>query len=196
VWYRFRARRTGKLTIDTVGSACQAAVAAYTGSDVSRLREVASELGGPIRFVTRRGRSYHVAVNCEFPALGDVVLTLSDGSIRGKGVTVDVDAGQTVESLRSRGLRLVVAAKRKVRVGIQLRVRPAVARALGLDSPVLGRADGQLGYRQRRPAVVRLTAAAERALRDETGLSATVRLELLGTKAPNRVLNVSVRLPN
>jgi hypothetical protein len=196
VWFRIRPRRTGKLTIDTVGSSCTANLAAYTGSDVSRLREVASTGSGPIRFVAKRGRRYHIAVNCRFPGFGDYVLTVSDGSIRGKGVTAGVDSGQTVDSVRSRGLRMGVSTKREVIVGIELRVRPAVARALGLDSPVLGRARGRLKPRQTKPAVVRLSSDAARALRGEDELSAFIRVRLLKTSAPNRVLDVPFRLPS
>ena len=44
------------------------------------------------------------------------------------------------------------------------------------------------------PAVLRLTRAARRALEDVEQLNATVRLEILRTDAPNRVLTVPVRL--
>jgi hypothetical protein len=101
-----------------------------------------------------------------------------------------------VESVRSRGLRLVVGARRKVRISLVLEVSRATARELGLRSTQLGRATGTLGYHDERPAAIRLSGAARRALRDADALTAKVRATILHSDAPNRVLTSPVDLPN
>ena len=195
VWYRFRAPRTGRLTVEAASASC-AAVAVYTGTRLDGLRAVAGSGQSTMRFRARRGRMYRVAVFCGYGAGRDYELTISDGSIKGKGVEVALAAGQTVDGIRARGLRAILTTRRRVTVGIDLLVSPSTARRLDLDSRVLGRATGTLDYNEKLPAAVRLTADAKRALEGETGLSATLRLTLLKTKAPNRVLTVPVRLPN
>jgi hypothetical protein len=195
LWYRIKPRRTGRLTVEAAGDS-HPGLAIYTGSDVARLHQVAGNAGGVIRFVARRNRTYRVRVTSDSPGLGDVALTVSDGSVAGKGLMVSAPAGQTVESVRSRGLRLVVGARRKVRIALVLEVSRRTARELGLSSTVLGRAKGTLGYNDQRPAAIRLSRAARRALDGETGLTAKVRATILHSDAPNRVLTVPVRLPN
>jgi len=149
-----------------------------------------------IRFVARANRTYRVAVSSPWPGFGDISLTVSDGSVAGKGLTAAPLAGQSVESVRSRGLRLTVGARRKVDIGLALVVPRATAKALGLDSTVLGRAAGELGYFDFKPAAIKLTRAARRALDGETELKASVRVTILHSSAPNRVLTVPVVLPN
>jgi hypothetical protein len=195
LWYRIKPRRTGKLTIEAAGDA-NPNLSVYTGSDVAGLHEVRGSGGGVIRFVAKRKRTYRIRVTSDFPGLGDVSLTVSDGSVAGKGLTVSAPAGQSVESVRSRGLRLVVGARRKVRISLALVVTRQTARRLGLKGTELGRAKGTLGYHDERPAAIRLTGAARRALSGETGLTAKVRATILHSDAPNRVLTVPVRLPN
>lgn len=193
VWYRIRPRRTVDLTAELDDSACShtGRLTLYTGNRLSSLREIRS---GTIRYKVRRGRVYRLAVDCSYPLLGDFRLSLSDGSIKGKGVKLAVDAGQTVDSVREGGLRMKVSAKRRVGVGIELRVSRAVARRLGLNSRVLGRTSGAVDYGKSLPAVLRLTRAARRALADVEHLRAVARLEILRTDAPNRVLTVPVSL--
>jgi len=205
VWFRFRARRTGRLTIDTGGSRFDTTLAAYTGSDLSSLRRIASdddsspsgELGSTIRFTARAGETYHIAVDSYSPQPQAVEFSLyvSDGSIRGKGIALEVEPGQTVSGVRDRGLRLVVSARRRSSVVIELRVTRRVARRLGVPSVVLGRLRGRIDYNQRRPGTVSLTPAARRALRGAGRLRATVQLAVLPTSAPNRFLRVPLRLP-
>jgi hypothetical protein len=195
IWYRFKPKRTGKLTVEAAGDS-HPGLAIYTGSDVNRLRQVGGSAGGVYRFVAKRDRTYRVRVTSDFPELGDISLTVSDGSVAGKGLTVAAPTGQTVESVRSRGLRLVVGARRKVQVGLVLEVSRATARSLGLKSPELGRARGTLDYHDERPAAIRLNRAAARALHDADGLTAKVRATILHSDAPNRVLTIPVELPN
>ena len=193
VWYRLKPRRTGSLTIDLASRKCGGAtMTLYTGSELSTLRRVRS--GVPIRLTAVRGRVYRLVVDCTRPGLGDFVLSLSDGSIRGKGVKLAVTPDQTVESVLANGLRMTVSAERRVGVGIDLRVSRATARRLGVNSRVLGRTSGAVDYGKSLPAVVRLTGAARRALADVEHLRGIVRLEILRTDAPNRVLKVLVRL--
>jgi hypothetical protein len=195
VWFRFKVPRAGKLSIQAVGRDCSTPVAVYTGSRLDALHRVGASYG-TVRFRARRGRTYRVAVDCLSPSLGDFELTISDGSIAGKGVGLSVDPGQTVQSVRSRGLHINVTTLRKVRVGIAWLVGARAARQMRLRGGVLGRASGTLDYNQGLPAVIRLTAAARRKLAGQDRLSSVVRLTLLKTDAPNRVLNVPVNLPN
>ena len=101
---------------------------------------------------------------------------------------------QTVDSVLANGLRMTVSAKRRVGVGIDMRVSSATARRLGLKTRILGRTSGAVDYGKSLPAVVRLSGAARRALADAEHLKAAVRLEILRTDAPNRVLTVPVSL--
>ena len=192
LWYRIKPRRTGKLTIDMVRGYCGGSMKLYTGRRLTSLRKIGD--GPPIRLMARRGRVYHLAVDCYSPSLGDFIVVLSDGSIKGKGVKLAVTEGQTVDSVRARGLRMTVTAERRVGVGIELKVSRATARRLGLQSTVLGTARGPVDYRRSLPVDLRLTRSASRALADVDHLEATVRLEILRTDAPNRVLTVPVSL--
>ena len=99
-----------------------------------------------------------------------------------------------MDSVRARGLRMTVTAERRVGVGIELKVSRATAQRLGLQSTVLGTARGPVDYRRSLPVDLRLTRSASRALADVDHLEATVRLEILRTDAPNRVLTVPVSL--
>lgn len=193
VWYRIKPRRTGKLTIDLDGRKCGgSSMTLYTGSELPSLHRVRS--GRPIRLNAKRDRVYRLVVDCTRPGLGDFVVSLSDGSIKGKGVKLAVTPKQTVDSVLANGLRMTVSAKRRVGVGIDLRVSSATARRLGLKTRILGRTSGAVDYGKSLPAVIRLSGAARRALADTEHLKATVRLEILRTDAPNRVLTVPVSL--
>ncbi len=193
VWYRIKPRRTGDLTIDLEARTCGGdSMTVYTGNGLQSLRRVRS--GDPIRLKARRGTAYRLVVDCTRPGLGDFVLSLSDGSIKGKGVKLAVTPDQTVDSVLANGLRMTVSAKRRVGVGIDLRVSPQTARRLDLRTRVLGSTSGAVDYGKSLPAVLRLSRAARRALADVEHLNASVRLEILGTDAPNRVLTIPVRL--
>ena len=125
---------------------------------------------------------------------GEFSLDVSDGSIAGKGVALAIAPDQTVDGVRARGLRMVVSTRRKVTVGIELRVSRRTARRLDLPGQVLGRTRGTLQPGQKLPATLRLSAAARQALAHELELRATARLTLLNSSAPNRTLEVPVRL--
>jgi hypothetical protein len=189
VWYRVRAPRTGRLWISASGCAH---ASLYEGRTVDELELLKS--GRWMRFDARRGRVYRVAVDCSFPGYGDYGIRVSDGSIAGEGVEMAVAAGQTLDSVRSRGLRLSVSAKSRVEVGLELRVSKSTARSLGLDSRVIGRAHGRVGAGRPLPAVVRLTRAARRALDGSTALNATLRLDLPKSTVPDRILSQAVTL--
>jgi hypothetical protein len=197
LWYRFRAARTGRLSIQASSDGCNPSVTVFTGSKLSTLRRRAGAVNSrTVRFQARRGQTYRLAVDCGWRGPDGFELTISDGSIAGKGVTIEPAAGQTVDSLIARGLRATVKAKRRTKVGIELLVSPTTARELGLGDRVLGSVTGKLDYRQSLPATIRLTSAARRALAGQTSLSAFLRVRLLGSDAPNRVLTVPVELPN
>jgi hypothetical protein len=197
VWYRFKARRTGRLSIQASSDGCNPTVAVYTGTRLSALRRRAGAVNSrTVRFRARRGQTYRLAVDCGYRALQGFELTISDGSIAGKGVTIEPVAGQTVQSVIERGLRTIVKAKRKTTVRIELLLSQATARELGLERRVIGSVRGTLGYRQSLPATIRLSDAAREAIDGRETLSAALRVTLLGTDAPSRVLTVPVSLPN
>ena len=201
VWYPFRPRRTGKLTFDFAVGGYDCKMRLYRGRELRGLELV--KVGGsayadgptePMRLTVRRGVLYHLALTCEEMERSTYVLTVSDGSIRGKGIKLTVDPNQTVSRVRARGLKMTVAAKRRARVGIEMRVSRRTAQRLRLASRVLGRTERVLDYSDTKRAVIRLTPAARRRLLDVRHLRVTVRLEILRSDAPNRVLTVPVTL--
>jgi hypothetical protein len=190
VWYRFRARRTGTHWLETT-SRC-ATPKLFSGGSVDEMRAVEPRRRGGYRL--RRGRIYHASVDCGAPGYGDYEVRLSDGSIAGDGVELEVVPGQTVDSVRTRGLRLTVSAARAVEMAVQLRVSKTTAAGLGLESRVIGRLKGKLTPNVARPAAVRLTGEARRALEGESAVNATIRLQLPESPLPDQVLNVPVTL--
>ena len=189
-WYRFRARRTGRLWLEATGSC--AYVSLYKGRSVDALEPVKMTPFGAFR--ARRGSVYHASVDCPYPGFGDYRVHLSDGSIEGDGVEMTIDADQTLETVRSRGLRLTVSARRRVAIDVELRVSRSTARSLGLDDRVLGRTRGKITPGRALPAAVRLTRAARNALEGEDALNATVRLELPKSTAIKRIMRLPVTL--
>jgi hypothetical protein len=203
VWFRFRARRTAPMTIDSGGSKIDTSLSAYTGGKLSDLRLVAEGAfnsptgqGAVIRFTAKRGTTYRIALDSatNFIGAGSYALWVSDGGVKGKGLTLDVDPGQTVASVRAQGLHLTVGARRAVKVGIELLVGRRVARQLRLKNRVLGAARGLVNYGQQLGTTIRLSRAARRALRGRTSLAATARLTILDRRAPDRVLTRKVAL--
>jgi len=107
---------------------------------------------------------------------------------------VDVAPGQSLASVLGRGLSAVVHAKRLVKVRLELVVSRALARRLGLRTPVLGDVAGRVDYGQDLAASIGLTSAARKALRGRKGLSATLRVVILDRRAPNRTLTKRIAL--
>jgi hypothetical protein len=197
VWYRYRSPRKAQLTIETYGTDSGTLLAAYTGSDVSELHQVAldDDYDNTIRFKARRA-TYWIAVDRWKwdDEADDFKLWLSDGGIKGKGVALAVDAGQSVDSLRTSGLRMTITARRRVPMAVALRVSRATARKLGLHSRLLGRTHGTIDYNQSLHATIRLKRAARRALEDAGGLRGVVKLTLPRSTAPDKTLTVPVVL--
>jgi hypothetical protein len=204
VWFRYRSSRNAKVTFDTGGSEVDTLLAAYTGSDVSNLHLVASDddgspsrdLGSTIRFKAHKGGTYRIAVDSYDSAVGSGVykLWLSDGGIRGKGIVMSVASGQTVDSVRSHGLRLSISARRKVRMAVSLRVSRHTAHTLGLRSRLLGHTAGTIDYGQTLSASIRLNHAARAALEGIPSLHAKVRLVLPKSTSPDKTLTTRVDL--
>jgi hypothetical protein len=202
VWFRYKAPRRGPLTIDTGGSEFDTILAVYTGPDASHLRlkkdddgSPSVDLGSTVRFKTKRGRVYRIAIDSySRDNTGAYKLWLSDGGIKGKGVAMAVDPGQTVDSVRSHGLRLHVSARRRVPMAVKLRVSRRTANKLGLKSRTIGRTAGPIDYGQSLQAVIPLTHAARDALDGVASLRATVRLTLPKSTAPDKVLTARVGL--
>jgi hypothetical protein len=204
VWFRYHSPRDAKLTIDTGGSEVDTLLAAYTGNDVSDLHQIAADddsspsgnLGSTIRFNARRGRTYRIAVDSfgGDPGSGAFKVWLSDGGIKGKGVALAVDPGQTVDGVRSHGVRLTITARRRVPMAVALRVSRATAHDLGLHTRLLGRTRGRIDYNQALHATIRLKRAARRALEDADTLHGVVKLTLPRSTAPDKTLTVPVTL--
>jgi hypothetical protein len=197
VWYRYRAPSKGRLTVEA-NAPDGVIVAAYTGSDVDDL-ELVAEGSGTIRFKAQRGRTYRIAVSSWYeevlePGHEEFKLWLSDGGIKGKGVALVVDPGQSVGGVRSHGLRLTISARRRVGMAVALRVSRATARRLGLHSRLLGRTRGTIDYDQSLHATIRLKRAARRALEDVDDLRGVVKLTLPRSTAPDKTLTVPVAL--
>jgi hypothetical protein len=196
VWFRYRSPRNASLTVDVNGTDFYNPVAVYTGNDVASLKLVGDDQDnwdGIVRFKAHRKRTYRIAIN-GYEGATDYKLWLSDGGIKGKGVRMGVDAGQTVASVRSHGLRLHLSARRRVPMAVALRVDGATARELGLDSRLLGRTHGRIDYGESLAATIRLDKAARKALKDVDSLDATVRLTLPKSTAPDKTLTVPVTL--
>jgi len=68
VWYKYRARSSGRLTIDLSGSRFNTLLAVYTGSKVKRLHKIAANDNGGkgkssrVSFRIRKGQTYRIAV--------------------------------------------------------------------------------------------------------------------------------------
>jgi hypothetical protein len=198
VWFRYRSPRKADLTIDASDDGTYGYLGVYTGNDLSNLKRVANDgnYDMVLRFKARKGVTYRIAIDTWISGPGPIgyKLWLSDGGIKGKGVAMTVDPGQTVASVRAHGLRLHVTARRKVGMAIALRVNRATARRLGLHSRVLGRTRGTIDYGQAVGATIQLRRAARKALRDVDSLKAKVRLTLPRTTAPDKSMTVRVAL--
>jgi hypothetical protein len=120
--------------------------------------------GAFVRFRAKQDTNYCIAVDSYYsdvaPEDSKVELTVSDGSIAGKGVSMAVEDGQTVDSLRSAGLKLIASARREIDVRVELLVTKRVARRLGLKRTILGKLSGDLDYGQALDGTLPLTSAA------------------------------------
>jgi hypothetical protein len=197
-WYRYRATSTGRVTIEATSDESSQILAAYTGSEVDDLTSV-TEGSGTIRFKAHKGRTYRIVVSSWYadvpePGVDEYKLWLSDGGIKGKGVALAVDPSQSLDSVRSRGLRMHVTARRRVPMAVALRVSRATARRLGLHSRLLGRTHGTIDYNQSLAATIRLNRAARRALADVGSLRGVVKLTLPKSTSPDKTLTVPVSL--
>ena len=92
VWYAWTAPATGTVSFDTVGSAFDTLLAAYTGTSVGALTQVAAndDSGGNttsrVSFAVTAGTTYTIAVDGYFGAAGSVVVNWSlNGASSGGG---------------------------------------------------------------------------------------------------------------
>jgi hypothetical protein len=202
VWFRFHAPRNERITVDSGESEATNELFVFTGIDISDARLIAIGGGGSptgaagdvVRFEATRGRSYHIALGGQSPHNGEYKLWISDGGVKGKGLTMDIAPGQTVASVRQRGLSAVINAKRLVKIKLELLVSRSLAHRLRLGTPVLGSVKGSVDYGQQLTANIDITPAARRALRSRRTLTATLRLVILDRSAPDRVLTKMVAL--
>ena len=200
VWFRYRARRTQRITLDTFGSNYDTVLGVYTG-DLGRLRRVASNddtsEGNASEVTIRvvRGRTYHIVID-GYGTSGDYELGLSDGSAAGVGLAVDAEDGQTLDSVLDRGLRAKLSCARPCRVDLRAMVTRTTARRLGLGkNRTLARTVGRLGGEDRElPAVLRLARRVRTKVGAQERLGITIRAELMRTRHPNRLVSDRVEL--
>jgi hypothetical protein len=199
VWFRYRARRTDRLTLETEGSRFDTVLAVYTGRRVNSLRRVGiDDDGGPnatsvLRFTARRGVTYHIALD-GFGLGGPYSVSLRDDSVRGMGLTFAPEEGQTLQSAARDGLVGMVGCARDCRVKIDAVVSRATARTLGLPSRVLGTTGGRLTGGEPELAIVSLSREAKRALQRESSVTVTFRVQLVGTHSRDRTLTEQITL--
>ncbi len=197
VWFRHRATRTQTLTLDTIGSSFDTVLAVYRG-DLGRLSRIArDDDGGPgltsrIRLRVRRGSTYFIALDGTEGESGDFQFGLSDGGVRGSGLRLVVEPGQTLNGVIAGGLRTRVGCVARCRLDFQVKVGAGTARRLGLGrrpvivARLLGNVGGQ--GRPEVPAVLRLTRSARSALADEDRVTLTLVARLRGTRSRDRSL--------
>ena len=83
VWYKFTPTTTRSFRFDTCTASYDTVLAAYTGSTVSTLTEVASnddfcDAGSQIEFVATAGTTYYVVVDGYNDSVGTFTLTFTD----------------------------------------------------------------------------------------------------------------------
>lgn len=203
VWWRLRVPRLTGVTVtpvpDPVGSGwCdEPPIYAYTGRRLGQLHRV-SDAGYRARFMARAGVTYYVTVACsstEGPTMA-INLTVEGERIRGKTLRVIPNwQGWSVADVIRRGLGVHVTAWYRATVALQLRLTQRAARALGLDDrvvtrPMRGRVSRQVGVFR----ALKLTPAAQAALRGKTRLHATLRVWVPGSTNAHDVRNVPVIL--
>jgi hypothetical protein len=203
VWYRYRTNTRQRVTLDTTNSSFDTVLGVYTG-DLGSLRKVASnDDGGPgdtslLAFTAAPRRTYWVLVDGFEDARGSFELGLSDGSIAGYGVNLGDPESTSLRTVLDRGLRTTVGCRRACKLELQVRVSDRTARRIGLPrraSRVLARTTGRLtGTNPDVAAVLRLSRAARRALRDESSVTVVLRAELQGTRSTKRFLTKTIRL--
>ena len=202
VWYRLRAGRTQTWTIDTAGSSFDTLLAVYRGTRLGDLRrvgfndDVSEDVSSRLRLRLRRGVTYWIAVAGIGADGGDFLLNLSDGGARAVGLELATESGQTVSTLRARGLRTLVSSRRPCRVRLELLIGPRTARRLGFRSRAIARTEGVLdGLRDERVAALRLSRSASRLLRGRGPLRVAIRATLVGSGARDRTIARRLTLP-
>jgi uncharacterized repeat protein (TIGR01451 family) len=105
IWYRWTPAASGLATIDTVGSAFDTLLAAYTGSTLTGLTRVAADgdsagnLRSRIRFPATAGVTYHLALDGAGGASGATTLrfALDAAPVASAGADVTVTPGSHVD---------------------------------------------------------------------------------------------------
>ena len=200
VWFRYRARRNQRITLDTFGSNYDTVLGVYTG-DLGRLRRVASNddtsegTASEVTINVVRGRTYHIVID-GYGTSGDYELGLSDGSAAGVGLEVEAEEGQSLDSILNRGLRAKLSCARPCRVDLRAMVSRTTARRMGLGkNRTLARTVGRLGGDDRElPAVLRLARRVRTKVGAQNRLAITIRAELLRTRHPDRLVSDRVLL--
>ncbi len=197
VWFRHRATSTQTLTLDTLGSNFDTVLAVYQGNFGQLRRVAADDDGGPgltsrIRLRVRRGQTYFIALDGADGSTGDWEFGLSDGGVRGVGLRVSIQPGQTLDGVIANGLRARVGCVARCRLDFQVKVGASTARRLGLgrNATFVARLLGNTGGNESAdvPAVLRLTRAARRAFRGQDRVTLTLVARLRGTQSRDRSL--------
>jgi hypothetical protein len=200
VWFRYRARRSEQLIIDTAGSQFDTVLAVYRGRSVNALRLVAQDDDGggdvtsQVRFAAKKGVTYYVALD-GFGVGGGYTLSLRNDGVRGMGLSFIPEEGQTLATAARDGLLGMVGCARACRVKVDALVSRDTARRLGLHNRVLGTTGGELDGGDPELATITLTRQARRALRNaSTDVAVTLRVELVGSRSADRTLTRRITL--
>jgi hypothetical protein len=199
LWYRFRPSLTTKVTMRFGVGGEECSMWLYRGRKLGHLHLVGrgdnGVLYGPMRVTVRRGIPYRLALGCAAMIDGHFVLNLLDGAIDDRGNELELDPPLGLRELRTQGLELRIASKRRESVTIEVRVGPRTARRLGVASRLLGRRTVMVDVIEPadKPAVLRLTPAARRALKHAGKLRAVVRLTTSRTGASTTTLTLPPR---
>jgi hypothetical protein len=203
VWYRYRTNTRQGVTLDTSNSSFDTVLGVFTG-DLGTLRRIASNDDGGVAdtsllsFTAVPRRTYWILVDGYESGRGSFELGLSDGSVAGYGVTLAEPQSTDLSTVLERGLRTTVGCRRSCSLELQVRVSQTTARRIGLPrsaNGVLARTTGRLrGDGSDVAAVLRLSRAARRALRDDSSVTVVLRAELKGTRSSNRFVTRTIRL--
>jgi hypothetical protein len=216
--YVHRPSKTGRIAVRLSPEYGWGAVTVYTGTSITALQRVGRALehgyGARVAFDAVTGQEYRIVVasRCDGCSsspfdlrVGPAPLPANDDFSAARTIRIPGEyKGNTADATAELG-----EAERH-RHSVWYRIKPRrtgdltidlEARTCGGGSMTVYTGNGLQSLRRvrsgdpiRLPAVLRLSRAARRALAEVEHLNASVRLEILGTDAPNRVLTVPVRL--
>lgn len=206
VWYRYKATKSQTLTFDTLGSSFDTVLAVYRGT-IGSLKQVAAnddangEQGSEVRIKVKKGSTYFIAVDGSesdesSEPEGDFNLGLSDGGIKGTGLSLTIPGSPSLNEVRTGGLDVSLRCIRICKVDIELKVGERTAKSLGLGkNRVIAKRSGTLTGGEL-GATLQLSKKAAAKLKGKSQLNASVVVRLRGTDSKDRTLSKSLTISN